>query len=125
MKSSIRRLSEFLDDRPGRPVRAEEQLTKAERGLFRSLKTMGERAIKGREIERCLFEVRFKGGRATFRMMMEGRHSMSIAHQVVRRFQEHRELEFVNAVKTKKGAKVVLRPVFGEVNDQQIKKISR
>ena len=117
MKNSFQRLSEFLDDRPERPVKAEEQLTAAARGLFRSLKTMGERAIKGREIEHCLFEVRFKGGRATLRMMMEGRHSMSIAHQVVRRFQEHRELEFVNAVKTKRGAKVVLRPVFGEVND--------
>jgi hypothetical protein len=117
MKSSIKRLSEFLNERPDPPVRTEDQLTLAERNLFRSLKTMGERAVRGRDIERYLFDVKFRGEQATLRMVMEGRHSMSIAHQVVRRFEGRNELEFVNAVKTKKGAKVILRPVYGEIND--------
>ena len=114
MKSSIKRLSEFLSDRP---VRTEEQLTLVERNLFRSLKMVGERATRGRNVDKCSFDVRFRDNMTTLRMVMEGRHAMSIAHQIVRRFQERRELEFAKAVKTKKGAKVVLRPVYGEINE--------
>lgn len=111
MKTSIKRLSEFIVDRP---VRTEEQLTEVEHGLYRSLKTMGERAVAMRNIDNYLFDVSFKGGNVTLRMVMEGRHSMSVAHQVARRFEGHRELKFANVVKTKKGAKVILRPWNGE-----------
>lgn len=82
----------------------------SENKIFRSLKVMGERATKGRDISECSFDVQRRGGTVTIRMILEGRHSMSVGHQVARKFEELGELEFVDVVKTKKGAKVVLRP---------------
>lgn len=107
MKKYSQQLQSFLANQP----RDESyQLTALERKLFRSLKAMGERATKGREVSECEFDVQHKGDRTTLRMILEGRHSMSVGHHVARRFEEHDELEFVDVVKTKKGAKVVLRP---------------
>lgn len=83
-------------------------LSLSEERVFRSLKTQGERATKGREIEKCAFEVRTKHG-VSLMMLMEGRHAMSVANQVSRMFESTRELEFAKVVRTKRGAYVVLR----------------
>lgn len=100
-------LQGFLDSRS---VTHEHRLSSDDRRLFRSLKAMGERATKGRDIRECEFDIQFKGDVVTLRMVMEGRHAMSVAHQVARRFEDHCELKFAEVVKTKNGAKVVLRP---------------
>ena len=111
MKKLSQQLSQFISDRP---ISEEDKLSVDEKRIFRSLKAMGERAIKGREIRNCLFEVRFQGETATLRMVMEGRHSMSVGKQVARRFSDNGELKFVDVVRTKRGAKVVLCPICGE-----------
>jgi len=89
----------------------ERQLSHTERKLYRSLKATGERATKGREVQECEFDIQFKGDTVTLRMILEGRHAMSVAHQVARRFEESDELKFAEVVKTKNGAKLVLRPL--------------
>jgi hypothetical protein len=108
MTKYLNDLSRFISDRK---ITEEEFLSNDERRLFRSLKSMGERATKGRDIDRYIFEVVYKGGRSTLRMILEGRHSMSIGNHVAKRFRDMDELEFVDVIKTKNGAKVVLRPV--------------
>jgi len=112
MKDLSKQLKQFL---PNVPPGAERALSHAERKLFRALKSMGERATKGREIEKALYEVRFRGDTATLIMLLEGRHAMSVGRQIEKRFHDHRELEFASLVETKRGAKVVLRP-RGEQN---------
>jgi len=85
-----------------------------DRGIFRSLKSEGERAIKGRVIDSCVFSVRERGGIVSLVMILEGRHSMSVGRQVSRRFKDRNELKFADVVKTKRGAKVVLCSEEGE-----------
>ncbi len=106
MKNLANQLREFVSDVPNvaRPT-----LTPLDERLFRSLKTTGERATKGRLISKCVFESRHNKGLALY-MLMEGRHAMSVARQVVRRFEDMNELEFAEAMKTKTGACVILRP---------------
>jgi hypothetical protein len=105
MRELSTKLQEFISD-----VKSSEKidLTEAEERLFRSLKTQGERATKGRLISRCVFEAKAKRGTALM-MIMEGRHSMSVGRQVARRFEEDDELKFVEVVKTRSGAYVILR----------------
>jgi hypothetical protein len=112
MKRLSERLKKFI---PDTPQNRERILTPLERSVFRALKVMGERATKGREISRCLFEVRSIRGRTVLVMLLEGRHAMSVGHHVEKRFMEHNELEFVSLVESKRGAKVVLRPRIEEI----------
>ena len=104
-------LQQFISDTPQKKERI---LTPSERAIFRALKVMGERATKGREISKCLFEVRSIRGRTVLVMLLEGRHAMSVGHHVEKRFMEHNELEFVSVVESKRGAKVVLGPRIKE-----------
>ncbi len=108
MKRLVNQLREFASDVPGaqRPV----ELSVSEERIFRSLKTTGERATKGRLISRCVFEAKDKGSGASLMMIMEGRHSMSVGRQVARRFEEMNEINFADVVRTKSGAYVILRP---------------
>lgn len=105
MRELSTKLQEFISDvkSPTSVV-----LTGAEEKLFRSLKTQGERSTKGRLISRCIFEAKAKRGTALM-MIMEGRHSMSVGKQVARRFEEDDEIKFVDVVKTRSGAYVILR----------------
>jgi hypothetical protein len=105
-------LSKFIDNK-SLIVKEEQVLSNNEKRLFRALKSMGERATKGRDIDRYIFEVVHKGGRVTLRMLLEGRHALSIGNHVAKRFVNMNELEFVDVIRTKKGAKVVLRPIGG------------
>jgi len=84
-------------------------LSPAQDRIFRALKTTGERATKGREVTKTVFESKDKGSGVALLMIMEGRHAMSVGHQVARRFQESDELEFAKVKKTNSGALVVLR----------------
>jgi hypothetical protein len=104
------RLSDFISDKP---IKEEHILSNNGKRLFRSLKSLGERSIKGRDINKCIFEVVYKNGIETLRMLIEGRHALSISNQIAKSMVNMSELEFVDVVKTKKGAKVVLRPIGG------------
>jgi len=107
MKKLSTRLSEFIVS--GEPAKYEDVLGYDERKIFRSLKSMGERSTKGREVDGCMFEAINRGGSTMLNMVLEGRHSMSVCNQVAKRFESLDELEFAKIVKTKKGAKLVLK----------------
>lgn len=107
MRHLVDRLQEFVADAKALPKPVE--LSQQDERIFRSLKTTGERATKGRLISKCVFEAKDRHG-ISLMMVMEGRHSMSVAKQVARRFDDSDELEFANVVQTKSGAIVVLRP---------------
>lgn len=106
MKKLSAILSKFIVDGVSRP---EDMLDHDGRRIFRSLKMMGERSTKGREIDNCLFEVVSRGGAVVLSMVLEGRHSMSVCNQVARRFDETGELEFAEVTKTKNGAKLAMK----------------
>ena len=108
----MRRLADELLDRVSvvSDKKARICLSVDEERVFRSLKTTGERAIKGRLIAGHSFEAREKGHGVVMMMVMEGRHAMSVGRQVVRRFKEMGEIDFADVVKTKDGACVIVRP---------------
>lgn len=108
MKKLSEQLQQFIPENS--PRRDARRLTPAEGAIFRALKSMGERATKGREISQCLYEMRFKSGNVMFMMLLEGRHALSVGRHVSKRFEDHDELEFAGVHETKRGAKVVLRP---------------
>lgn len=85
----------------------EEYLSKSGRQVYRSLKSAGERAIKGMDIDKCTYESTVDSLGETLKMIVEGRHSVSIGNQVARRFKEQGMLAEV--VQTKRGAKVIIR----------------
>jgi hypothetical protein len=102
------RLSDFIIDKP---VKEEHVLSYKGKRLFRALKSLGERSIKGRDVDKYIFEVVYKNGVETLRMLIEGRHALSISNQIAKGLSNMDELEFVDVVKTKKGAKIVLRSI--------------
>jgi len=107
MKNLTNQLKDFIVDTP-RSTRGKE-LSSYEEKIFRSMKTAGERATKGREISKAVFEAKVKSG-VSFLMIMEGRHAMSVGGQVARRFDGTAGVDSVEVIKTSKGACVVLRP---------------
>lgn len=113
MNRHVRQLEQLISDvQP----RSEANLSQLQERLFRALKTTGERATKGREVTKTVFEAKTKATGVALLMIMEGRHAMSVGHQVARRFEEMSELEFAKVKKTRSGALVVLR-VKDESND--------
>jgi hypothetical protein len=102
----VKELQEFADGI--QPSSSRVILEAHEKKIFRSLKTTGERAIKGRDVSRCVFEKKHRDG-ILFRMLMEGRHSMAVGAQVKKRFEDSNEIDFAEVVKTKHGAYVILR----------------
>jgi|GEM_PF-3115396 len=107
MEKLTTKLHDFISGVPQK--HRQNDLTVAEERLFRSMKTAGERAIKGREVSKTVFEAKTKSG-VSLLMIMEGRHAMSVGGQVARRFDGARGVESVETVKTRNGACVVLRP---------------
>ena len=104
MRKLSTKLKEFIADAPVKVHHRE--LTTEEKRLFRSLKTQGERATKGRQISECLFESR-SYGRLKLMMVMECRHSMSVGTQIVNRFGMIDEVERAKLLRTKTGSKYV------------------
>ena len=90
------------------PVRHKNVLTKEESRVFKYLKTQGERATKGRMIDRCVFEAKQKG-RTSLLMIMEGKHSMSVGRQIARRFESVVGVDSSEMIETKNGACVIIR----------------
>jgi len=107
MERLTTQLHDFISDAPDAQRRRE--LTIVEERLFRTMKTTGERATKGREISKTKFEAKTRSG-VSLLMIMEGRHAMSVGSQVARRFDGAPEVDSVEVVKTKRGACVILRP---------------
>ncbi len=106
MKDLASKLNEFIEVPEGQA-----RLTKLEERLYRSLRTQGERATKGRSISRCVFESHPGEEGARLVMIMEGRYSVSVGNQIVRRFAGMPEVGSVIVKRTDAGAKVVLRLV--------------
>jgi len=75
--------------------------------VYRSLKTRGERATKGRQIESCRFEAKVKRG-VSLMMLLEGRHSMSVGSQVARGFETMDGVDTVEVNRTNHGAVVTI-----------------
>jgi hypothetical protein len=108
MKKLSEQLQQFIDG--DLPVVSRRRLTPSEGAILRALKGMGERATKGRDISKCVYETKFRDGRVIFVMLLEGRQAMAVGNHVSKRFDGHDELEFAGVHETKRGAKVVLRP---------------
>lgn len=108
MKNISEKLEDFISF--ANDKKKESVLSLKEERLFRSLKTQGERAVKGREITKAVFESKSKG-HVSLLMIMEGRHSMSVGGQIARKFDGSDLVETAEVVRTKRGACVILRPV--------------
>lgn len=104
MKELVSKLNEFVEGAEKRV-----KLTKIEERIFRSLRTQGERAIKGRSISRCIFEAHAGEDGALLMMAVEGRYSLSIGNQIVRRFSGMPEVGSAVVKRSDTGARVVIR----------------
>lgn len=106
MKDLASKLNEFIEAPEG-----QSRMTKLEERIYRSLRTQGERATKGRSISRCIFEAHASEDGARLVMIMEGRYSVSVGNQIVRRFSGMPEVGSVVVKRTDAGARVTLRLV--------------
>lgn len=111
------RLKSFLSENTAKKS-TDLVLSEAGKHLLRSLKSAGERATKGRDIDAHYFDSSInEDASETIRMLMEGRHSMSIGRQLVKRFEGMDGIESVEVMQTKRGAKVVIRPTKKELSE--------
>jgi hypothetical protein len=102
------RLRALLDDLPSggrRPV-----LSEADARLLRSLRTQGERAVRGRLVTRYAFDALARPGGTSLAMRIEGRHAMSVAQQLAKRFSMVEDVESAEVTRTERGAVLELRP---------------
>jgi hypothetical protein len=103
------KLKTFLDENA--KAKKDVGLSESDKSIFRALNSAGERAVKGRDIDFHSFDSLItEDSQATLRMFLEGRHSMSVGHQLVKRFDGVDGIDKVDVVPTKRGAKVVIRP---------------
>jgi hypothetical protein len=111
------RLKSFLDENTAKK-NTDLVLSESGKHLLRALKSAGERATKGRDIDSHYFDSNIcEDSTETIRMLMEGRHSMSIGRQLVKRFEGMEGIESVEVLQTKRGAKVVIRPTKKELSE--------
>ena len=108
MSRLANRLRQHIADveKPARVIGAGDQR------LLRFIRTESERATKGRLISRHLVEqdsVAGGGGwRARFKVILEGRHAMSVGLQIARRFGGFRGVGNAEVERTDRGASVVI-----------------
>ena len=102
------RLRELIDDLPGKARRL--VLSEADERMMRSLRTQGERAVRGRLVTRYVFEAVARPGGTTIVMRIEGRHSMSVAQQLAKRFSMVEDVGSSEVTRTTHGAVLELRP---------------
>ena len=105
MIRSGERLRSILDGLPG----AAPVLTEAEGRLMRSLRTQGERAVRGRIVTRHRFEARQRPGGVALCMEIEGRHAMAVAQQLAKRFGVVEDVRSAEVTRTKRGALLALQ----------------
>ncbi len=106
----MNRLLEELDSLNIKPVRnPRREMSKAERKMERRLKTLCEKAIRGRRVSKHVCKVMDKSGDISIGLFLEGEQAMMVARQLEKRFGDHRELEFAKAMRTDNGAKLVLK----------------
>lgn len=111
------RLKSFLDENTAKK-NTDSVLSEAGKHLLRSLKSAGERATKGRDIDNHFFDSSIcEDSTETIRMLMEGRHSMSVGRQLVKRFEGVEGIDSVEVLQTKRGAKVVIRHSKKELSE--------
>ena len=95
----------ILDGMPG----SGPQLSEAEGRLLRSLRTQGERAVRGRLVTRHAFEARQRPGGVALVMEIEGRHAMAVAQQLAKRFGMVEDVGSAEVTRTERGAQLALR----------------
>jgi hypothetical protein len=106
--NSSDRLRALLDDLPPAPRRV--VLSEADERLLRSLRTQGERAVRGRLVTRYRFEAVARPGGVALAMRIEGRHAMSVAQQLAKRFSMVEDVGSAEVTRTERGAVLELRP---------------
>jgi len=107
MIHSRERLQSIVEELPGSPLPV---LTETERHLLRSLRTQGERAIRGRIVTRHAFEARRRPHGTDLVMEIEGRHAMAVAQQLAKRFSLVEDVGSAEVTRTDRGAILSLRP---------------
>lgn len=105
MIRSSERLRTILDGLPG----SGPALSMLEERLLRSLRTQGERAVRGRLVTRHAFEARQRPGGVALVMEIEGRHAMSVAQQLAKRFSLVEDVGNAEVTRTERGAQLALR----------------
>ena len=110
------RLRAILDEFPDASVPV---LEDSELQIFRTLRTQGERAVKGRLISRHRFEVRRRPMGTDLVMEIEGRHAMAVAQQLAKRFQIVEDVGSVEITRTKHGVVFALRARSKDEGDRQ------
>lgn len=106
MIRSGERLRTLLEELPS----AAPLLTEQEGRLLRSLRTQGERAVRGRIVTRHRFEARQRPGGVALVMEIEGRHAMAVAQQLAKRFGMVEDVDSAEVTRTDRGALLALRP---------------
>lgn len=101
-------LRALLDTLPGGTPRL--VLSEAADRLLRSLRTQGERAVRGRLVTRYTFEARQRSNGIALVMEAEGRHAMAVAQQLAKRFGMVEDVGSAEVTRTAHGAVLVLRP---------------
>lgn len=107
MRRMNERLRAIVEELPGSPLPV---LTETEKHLLRSLRTQGERAIRGRIVTRYVFEARKRPHGIDLVMEIVGRHSMAVAQQLAKRFTLVEDVESAEVTRTDRGAILALRP---------------
>jgi hypothetical protein len=106
--NSSDRLRALLDDLPPAPRRV--VLSEADERIMRSLRTQGERAVRGRLVTRYRFEAVERPRGISLVMRIEGRHAMSVAQQLAKRFGMAEDIGNAEVTRTERGAVLELRP---------------
>jgi hypothetical protein len=107
MKKYIEQLHDVITEAPSKKIK--HKLTILEDRIFRSLRMHGERSTKGLDITKALFEVKRRDD-VVFLMILEGRQSVFVGNQMVKKFGNMEGVSSANLIKTKKGACVVIKP---------------
>mgnify|MGYP001059415024 CR=1 FL=1 len=109
----MRKLLEELKSFEVKKETVSPKLSIVEERIYRSLKTQGERAIKGRDIRKHIFEAKDYNG-VLLSMILEGRHAMSVCRQVKNMLESIEDIDYINIIKTKNGAYVYMRAKNGK-----------
>ena len=105
MIRSGKRLRSILEALPANPAPV---LSDRDQRVLRSLRTQGERAVRGRIVTRHRFEARQRPGGVVLVMEVEGRHAMSVAQQLAKRFGIVEDVASAEVTRTERGAQLAL-----------------
>lgn len=108
MSNPRKQLQALIDGIPGGKTSL--VLESHEERLLRSLRTQGERAVRGRLVYRYVFEARQRTNGVVIVMEADGRHAMSVAQHLAKRFGMVEDVVSVEVTRTACGAVLSLLP---------------